>query len=706
MADVLLDVAIAWAFASALGVGVLGAASLLGGKARPPGAVAFGCFALVWAAQIVVANLMSSAAGAAEAARVHLLSLALLLPLPYLLVEFVAAHAPTGGRSRPWRALRAGAAVVGLGVAALLIAWPGALYGGVRAFAGDLYPAWGPAYMPLVVTPFYASFAIALVALRRIARAAPTARVADRSAWLVAGLGLFAAFAASNNLAFYATDLVVSGVHPGAIAYVALFLVLASVSAWVGGDAWLRARRAVSLEERRRERLVASALLVPLVAGAVEAVLEYFLLPGFQSVGMWRLAGVAVLAYALARWRIADLPERARRGVVTTLGVTGAAASGAAAYGIAAIAAPQTVLPLLVGSVLPAAALVPGIRLAHRLLPASRPASAGAPPLANRIDAYRAALEASLARGTVEEDERFLAALRGRFRISDEVDEVLRHIARRTVALPREQGPGAGYERLRLVGEGGEGRTWLARHEATDRLVVLKQAAARIARDPRRRAAVLERARLAEGVRHPRVVRVERVFEDAGVPLVVMEFVEGGTLAERLERGSLPPAEAVAVVDQVLDGLQAMHAHGLVHGDVKAENVLLDVEGSAKIADFGTARVAAAADVTVTIGPTGSLSGMAPEQVAGSPPTVASDVYAAAALLYRLLTGDHYVDLEKGDEAQAREAIATAAPRLPHPRVPAAVEAVLRQALAKVPATRFRDARAMREALARAGQAW
>jgi len=387
--------------------------------------------------------------------------------------------------------------------------------------------------------------------------------------------------------------------------------------------------------------------------------------------------------------------------VAGTLGASGAVAGGAAAYGLVALAVPNTALALLAAAAVPLATAVPGVRLARRALHATpRATPAPAALLGGRIDAYRAALEASMAWGSPEDHERFLAGLRHRFHISPEVDEVLRHITRTSVVRPAADGAGAGYERLRLLGEGGQGRTWLARHRGSDRLVVLKEPTAADAADPARRAEALARARRAQRVHHPRVVRVEDVFEERGRALVVMEFVEGGSLAQRLEQhGPLPAPDALGLMDDLLDGLAAVHKAGLVHGDVKPENVLIDADGRAKIGDFGSVRPADEG-VTVTLGAAGTLCAMAPEQARGAPPTRRSDVYALGALLYRLLTGEHPIDLrDVATEAEAHARIRHTPPRLPHPLVPPAAEPVLARALSKRPEDRFADAREMRHAL-------
>jgi serine/threonine protein kinase len=259
-----------------------------------------------------------------------------------------------------------------------------------------------------------------------------------------------------------------------------------------------------------------------------------------------------------------------------------------------------------------------------------------------RIDAYRAALENSFARGTIAEDETFLSALRERLGISEAEDHLLRHYAKNVLFVAKAGDIVARFEKLRLLGEGGGGRTWLARDRIRERLVVLKEPLRGRRNDERAREAFLREGRLAAKVRHPNVVRVEEALEENGLLVLVLEYVDGGTLDDLLAtRGQLPWRQAVSVAEEILAGLSAIHAVGILHRDVKPSNVLLTEEGTAKIADFG---IAIQPDLTKTIqDPTRRMAGtpsyMAPEVLEGAFPTVASDIYGAAATLHAGLFG-------------------------------------------------------------------
>ncbi|HVM45202.1 MAG TPA: serine/threonine-protein kinase, partial [Candidatus Thermoplasmatota archaeon] len=572
---------------------------------------------------------------------------------------------------------------------------PALVYQGPMVFNGHVLARWGPLFAPLAILPFFLALCVALLVLDGARRASTTARAGERVALFAAGLATFTAFAVANNFSFYAAELAFLDRLPLTRAYFVIFGALTAFPLVIGARALVDAVRAPSAKLRRPATMVALATLVPLAWGLAEGVIAYFLLPRFNTIGLWRLAGVALIAYALARARLPDLAPRSRRAVATALGVGAAAGSGALAVGVFMLLTPGTPLVVLAATVIPLAALSPSVRLAHRALHVgARPDVADA-TLPARIETYRAALEAALARASLKEDERFLAALRHELGISDDVHEALLCIARESL-LPPPDASHPGYERLRLLGEGAHGRAWLARRHADDALVVLKEPRDQGAAS---REALARQAKLAQRVRHPRLVRIHRLVETPRGAFLVMDHMAGGSLATRLEAGPLPAAEAARVVLDVLDGLAALHDAGVAHGDVKAANVLLDAQGRAHLADFGLAR-AHDAEATLTFaGAQGTLAAMAPEQLSGAPATRASDLYAAGALLYRLASGEHYLPFTGLDETRARTLVLEAPPRLPHPRVPAPFEPLLRRALAKEPAQRFADAREMRAAL-------
>jgi hypothetical protein len=641
----------AWGLASAVALVLLGALTMRGGAARVRGAFAFGLFALVWGAQIGVGNAftlaLSTVSGATDVTSLNwipLVFLALHLPLPYLLLEFAVSQ--VSSRRVRWQVVRWLAAALGMANALVLLFAPELLFQGIQLSEFGAVPVYGPLFPLIVIAPQYVAFALALIVLNSSRKQSPTPRTADRAAILVAGLGVYFSFAVANNAAFYSSYLTRYPLQNGET-FAVLFAILSIVVVWIG---WQNARLSVGSvrwHERRRDLAVAAALLLPLLIGGFEGVYTALFQQTFESVGLWRLLGVGIIAYGLARWRLFDLPQRAAKTAATAAGASGSLVTGVATYGLATLVTTSALVPAFLGLAVVGASFIPGIRMARKLFSrfTNEDGASDDVVYGQRVEAYRAALEASLARGNPEEDAEFLGALRERFGISESEDRLLRYYARSAVLVPRNGDGGAAYERLRLLGEGGAGRTWLARDRVRDRLVVLKEPLGRWQREDAVREMVLREARLAAKVRHPNVIAVEEVVEDKGLPVIVMEHVEGGSLADLLrERGVLPWREAVELTVQVLRGVEAVHQSGIIHRDLKPSNVLLGADGTPKVADFGIATLAAPSGEgkTVVEGSTtfqGTIAYVAPEVRAGATGDRRADVYSCGALLHECLHG-------------------------------------------------------------------
>ena len=197
------------------------------------------------------------------------------------------------------------------------------------------------------------------------------------------------------------------------------------------------------------------------------------------------------------------------------------------------------------------------------------------------------------------------------------------------------------YELARPLGHGAMATVDLARDVELDRPVAVKRLAENLARDDDLRRRFVREARLAARLAHPNVVRVFDVGEDDGRPFIAMEYVEGETLADVVaRRGRLPAAEAASLGMQACAGLAAAHAAGLVHRDVKPQNLLVGVDGVLKLGDFGIAAGQDGTQLTLAGTVLGTAGYLAPEQARGEQVTAAADIYAIGAVLYELLTGE------------------------------------------------------------------
>ncbi|MGI8681439.1 MAG: Stk1 family PASTA domain-containing Ser/Thr kinase [Mycobacteriales bacterium] len=255
------------------------------------------------------------------------------------------------------------------------------------------------------------------------------------------------------------------------------------------------------------------------------------------------------------------------------------------------------------------------------------------------------------------------------------------------------------------VARGGMATVYAALDIRLDRRVAVKVMHPALADDEHFVARFTREAKAAARLSHPHVVPVFDQGGDAGSVFLVMEYVAGRTLRDLLrERGRLSPDLALDFLEPVLAALDAAHAAGLVHRDVKPENVLLADDGRVKVADFGLARAVEAANITATTGLLmGTVGYLAPEQVERGSADARSDVYAAGILLYELLTG---APPYAGDTALA---VAyrhvhddVPAPSAVVPSVPPSLDALVQQATRRNPAERFATARAFRAEVLRA----
>ncbi|WP_197512804.1 protein kinase [Mycobacterium sp. 852002-10029_SCH5224772] len=247
------------------------------------------------------------------------------------------------------------------------------------------------------------------------------------------------------------------------------------------------------------------------------------------------------------------------------------------------------------------------------------------------------------------------------------------------------------------IASGGTSTVYRGLDTRLDRPVAVKVMDSRYAGDEQFLTRFQREARTVARLKDPGLVAVYDQGSDARHPFLVMELIEGGTLRELLgERGPMPPYAVAAVLRPVLGGLAAAHRAGLVHRDVKPENVLISDDGEVKIADFGLVRAVAAAGITSTSVILGTAAYLSPEQVRDGDASPRSDVYSAGILAYELLTGHTPFT---GDSALSiayqRLDTDVPAPSAAIDGVPAQVDQFVQRATARDPAGRYADASEM-----------
>jgi hypothetical protein len=317
----------------------------------------------------------------------------------------------------------------------------------------------------------------------------------------------------------------------------------------------------------------------------------------------------------------------------------------------------------------------------------------------------------------------WLAALRlENAALADDVQMLLddqRHVAARRflehapISLPEAVSGGqliGPYQILSLLGEGGMGQVYGATDTRLNRVVAIKMLSERLAGDPSYRERFEREARSAAALNHPRICTIF----DVGPNYLVMERLEGETLAAVLTRGPLPVNQAIDYGVQIADALTAAHARGIVHRDLKPANVMITPAG-AKVLDFGLAKQIARIDESA---PTATLTAidaatragqivgtaayMSPEQIEGKPVDGRSDLFAFGALLYEMLGGRRPFSGETTVSTLASVLKASPDPlRRLRREIPESVERVVMRCLEKNPATRYASADEVRDELTR-----
>jgi serine/threonine-protein kinase len=264
----------------------------------------------------------------------------------------------------------------------------------------------------------------------------------------------------------------------------------------------------------------------------------------------------------------------------------------------------------------------------------------------------------------------------------------------------------ARYEIVGQLGAGGMGEVYRARDFQLQRDIALKVLPPSDLHDQTARARLVREARAAAALNHPNICTVHEVGEETGQAYIAMELVEGRTLSAIVAAGALPPEDVVRIGAQLADALSHAHDRGVVHRDLKSNNIIVTPDGRAKVLDFGLAKRSTSADLAVTYMQVsltqsgvaaGTLPYMSPEQLRGEPATPASDIWALGVVLYEMIAGTRPFAGQTPFEVSA--GILNASPRTLAATVPPRLGAIVHRCLAKDAADRFATAAAVREAL-------
>ncbi len=257
------------------------------------------------------------------------------------------------------------------------------------------------------------------------------------------------------------------------------------------------------------------------------------------------------------------------------------------------------------------------------------------------------------------------------------------------------------HEVLGLIGRGGSGTVYKARHRLTGRIEAVKVLHPAAAENGEHAERFLREIRLQASLQHPNIASVFNAQHVEGRLVMVMEYVEGASLRGLIEAGPLPPELATRIAIQALNALDHAHGHGLIHRDIKPENMLITPDGEVKLTDFGLAKMVHTIDPTHTMAPVGTMLYVSPEQIRASKAIDGrADIYSTGAVLYEMVTGrppfpgDSFYELMKGHVERA-----PAPPSEVHPAVSRNLSDMILRALEKLPERRFATAADFRAAL-------
>ncbi|MDR3747895.1 MAG: protein kinase [Acidobacteriota bacterium] len=256
------------------------------------------------------------------------------------------------------------------------------------------------------------------------------------------------------------------------------------------------------------------------------------------------------------------------------------------------------------------------------------------------------------------------------------------------------------YVILRELGHGGMGKVYQVRNVLSDRIEAMKVVLPDLAGRSEFVSRFMREIKVLASLEHPNIAALRTAFTSGDQFVMIMEYVEGVTLGDRLEQGAISPADAMNYIDQVLSALSYAHSKHIIHRDIKPANMMLTPQGVVKLMDFGLARSADEVGLTMTGSTVGSLDYLSPEQVQSRPTDERSDLYSVGVSLYQMVT--HQRMFSATSSYSIMEAHVKETPRSPIelvPSLPKPVSDLMMMSVAKNPAERFQTADAFRSAL-------
>jgi serine/threonine-protein kinase len=256
------------------------------------------------------------------------------------------------------------------------------------------------------------------------------------------------------------------------------------------------------------------------------------------------------------------------------------------------------------------------------------------------------------------------------------------------------------YQILNELGSGGMGRVYRVRNVLSDRIDAMKVLLPDLTGQQELAARFLREIKLMASLDHPNIAALRTAFTADNQLVMIMEYVEGDTVAARLEHGPIPLSDALNWIGQVLSALSYAHQQNVIHRDIKPVNMMLTPQGVIKLMDFGIARGGADRSLTMSGTTLGSLSYMSPEQVKGEATDARSDLYSVGISLYEMVTGQRPFQAHSDYSIMAAHVKEMPKPPIElQPGLPAALNEIILMAIAKDPARRFQTADAFRNAL-------